>query len=67
MSKDWENAPKGYEESDAPRALEIKRLIRAESLPRPIAATAACQDPTDEELEGRDAEPEAAMNESAEQ
>ena len=33
VSKDWDNAPDGYQESQAPRALEIKRLMRAETLP----------------------------------
>ena len=34
VTKDWDNAPEGYKESDAPRALEIRRLIRAETMPK---------------------------------
>ena len=29
VEKDWDNAPAGYLESEAPRAKEIRRLMRA--------------------------------------
>ena len=35
MKKDWANAPAGYETSDAPRAIEIQRMIEQERNPKP--------------------------------
>ncbi len=33
VSKDWSNAPDGFEESDLPRAIEIRKLIEQEKNP----------------------------------
>ena len=51
VSKDWENAPQGYQESDAPRALEIKRLILSANRPKLVQET---QEPLENEVKLED-------------
>ena len=59
VTKDWDNAPEGYKESDAPRALEIRRLIRAETMPKisppPIELVEAVKEENEEQA-AQDAE-----------
>ena len=47
VTKDWDNAPDGFKESDAPRALEIRRLIRLETMPKIIPAPQPIPEPSD--------------------
>ena len=54
VTKDWDNAPEGYKDSDAPRAIEIRRLIRAETMPKiapaPIELVEAMKEEKEEQV-----------------
>ena len=58
MSKDWENAPKGFEDSDAPRAIEINRLIRASANTEKVVDSEAENEDEDDARESNEEDKE---------